>query len=480
MSSDTTKNLVTQLKSHKLGRRQFIIKATAAGMSASAILGALGTMRTIPAHAQDAVKVQFWTTFTEPDLTTLKAMVDEYNKQASDHQAELVQIPPAAVTDTTKLMTAVRGGTGPDVYHLDRFIVAQRAADGMLKDLSGFSGATELMDNYIDFAKAEATYEGKPFALPFDTDARALYYNKTMLQNVGVDPAEFDQANGPLTWSRVAEVANKLNKTDANGNYSQMGFIPWLNQGWHYTYGFSWGASFFDYANCKVTPDDPKMVEASTWVQEYCKALDANKVSAFGSPSMQPGFAAQQHPFVLETLAMQITGDWQIAQQAQYAPNMDYGITWMPVPDELAATPASGDGATPVSGAGGNSTTWAGGWSLVIPEGAKNPDQAWSFMQWMSGPDGQAMYSKGTSHLPTWKALLSDTSLFDERHIFFAELLPSAKNRPPLPVGAKYWDELTTAWQAIYLDQKAPADALAAAAKNTNDLLGKYCPIAQS
>ena len=479
MGSDTSKDLITQLQTHKLGRRQFMIKAAAAGMSASAIVGALSTIRTIPAHAQDAVKVQFWTTFTEPDLTTLKAMVDKYNTIATDHQAELVQIPPASVTDTTKLMTAVRGGTGPDVYHLDRFIVAQRAADGLLQDLSGMDGAADLMPNYIDFARAEATYEDKPYALPFDTDARALYYNKTMLQAVGVDPSEFDQANGPLTWNRVAEVANMMNKEDSNGNYSQMGFIPWVNQGWHYTYGFSWGASFFDYANCKVTPDDPKMVEASTWVQDYCNALDANKVSAFGSPSMQPGFAAQQHPFVLQTLAMQITGDWQIASMAQYAPDVDYGITWMPVPEALASTPVAADAqATPMASAAGNSTTWAGGWSLVIPDGAKNPTQAWDFMKWMSGPDGQAMYSKGTSHLPTWKALLSDASLFDERHIFFAQMLPTAKNRPPLPVGAKYWDELTNAWQAIYLDQKSPTDALTAAAKNTNDLIGKYCPIA--
>src|SRR5688572_32591691 len=37
--------------------------------------------------------------------------------------------PPAQVTDVTTLMTAVRGGTGPDLYLFDRFIVAQRAGE---------------------------------------------------------------------------------------------------------------------------------------------------------------------------------------------------------------------------------------------------------------------------------------------------------------------------------------------------------------
>ena len=95
-----------------------------------------------------------------------------------------------------------------------------------------------------------------------------------------------------------------------------------------------------------MTPDDPKIVEAFQWVQDYCNARGADAVSAFGTPSMQSGFPAQQHPFVLDTLAMEITGDWVIAQLAQYSPDKDYGITWMPVPAALASAPA----ATPDSG----------------------------------------------------------------------------------------------------------------------------------
>ena len=78
-------------------------------------------------------------------------------------RSRLVQIPPAQVTDSTTLMTAVRGGTGPDVYLLDRFIVAQRAGDGVLQDLSAL-GANDLMGNYVPFAAAEAIYDGKAYA----------------------------------------------------------------------------------------------------------------------------------------------------------------------------------------------------------------------------------------------------------------------------------------------------------------------------
>ncbi len=457
MGNDAFPRLVEQVGSRRLNRRRFA--QGAAGLAAAAAVGAPRVI--VPAAAQDAKKVTFWTTFTDPDLAILKNMVQTFNGQTKDFQVELVQIPPAQVTDVSKLMTAVRGGTGPDVYHLDRFIVAQRAADGLLQDLSEYAGGGDPLEGYLPFSAAEASFDGKPFALPFDTDARALYYNKTMLQAGGVDPAELDAAKGPVTWDRIKEIATKFNKKNAQGNYTQMGFIPWVNQGWHYTYGFSWGGEFFDEAKCEVTPDNPNVVAAFQWVYDYCKELGADKVSAFGTPTMQPGFPPQQHPFIVGTLAMQITGDWMINQIKTYAPKLDYGITYIGVPK-----------------AGDKPSTWAGGWSMAMPQGAKQPKEAFTFMQWMSGEEGQRIYAKESSHLPTFESLLKDPSLFEERHKFFSDkLLPIAKNRPPLPVGAKYWDELTNAWQATYLNQQTPAEALKSVKERVQPQLQRFCPV---
>lgn len=437
--------------------RRRLLKLGAGALGASA-LGVATAPRVIVRAAQDQPTVTFWTAFIDPELAVLKSMVETYNEQATDHQVELVQIPPAQVTDVTKLMTAVRGGTGPDIYHLDRFIVAQRAADGLLQDLSGF-GAADIMENYIAFARDEATFDGKPFALPFDTDARALYYNRAMISEAGFDPAELDAANGPVTWDRVAEIAAAIDEKDGSGNFTKMGFVPWVNQGWHYTYGFSWGGTFYDAEACEVAPTQQPIVDAFTWVRDYCVERDAAAVNAFGGPSMQPGFPPAEHPFMASNLAMQITGDWVIAQVAQYAPDLDYGITWMPVPKD-----------------GDDSVTWAGGWSVVMPQGAKTPEAAWQFMQWMAGADGQRIYTKDTAHLPTWEALLSEADIFEERHAFFAELLPTAKNRPPLPVGAKYWDELTVAWQSTYLGEAEPQAALQTVFDRVQPDLARFCP----
>ncbi len=146
MGSDATLHtLAGQLRSGRIDRRKFMQGAAALGATATAISSAL---RVAPTRAQGGTEVTFWTTYVANDLANVQAVVDGYNAQAQGHQVKLVQIPPAQVTDTTTLMTAVRGGTGPDLYLFDRFIVAQRAGDGLLQDLSAL-GADQLMGNYV-------------------------------------------------------------------------------------------------------------------------------------------------------------------------------------------------------------------------------------------------------------------------------------------------------------------------------------------
>ncbi len=65
---------------------------------------------------------------------SLRNITDNFNALGGT-QVELVQVT-GAETEATQLITAVRGGTGPDVYLLDRFTVAQRAADGLIEDLT--------------------------------------------------------------------------------------------------------------------------------------------------------------------------------------------------------------------------------------------------------------------------------------------------------------------------------------------------------
>jgi len=403
----------------------------------------------------------FWTSHTPPDTDSEQHIVDAFNKQSQTTCVKMVAVP-GSETDIAKLTTAVRGGTGPDVYELDRFTVAERAAAGVLEDLTPY-GAADLASNYLDFAWKEALFKGKPYALPDDTDARVLYYNKDLMQAAGVDPSQLDISKGAPTVDLVRTIATKLNKK-VNGKYTVLGFAPRLNQGWHYTWGFAFGGSFFDSTACKVTPDDPKIVDAfKTMFWDWAGMLGVNDLQTFESTYAPdtPPLPQAQDAFLTGHLGMVVSGDWVLGLIAKYAPNLHYGITYIPVPHQ---------GDTPA--------TWAGGWSVVIPKGAKNAKGGWEFMKFFAGEAGQRTYTQETTHMPTWKSLLNDTALFPGDHALFRKQLDVAHSRPALPVGALYWDQLTIAQSAAEHHSKDPATALKSVADTVNAKLQQYCPLA--
>jgi multiple sugar transport system substrate-binding protein len=399
------------------------------------------------AAAGAPVAITYWTSHTPPDSITLNEMVATYNKANPNVQVQFVQVP-GSETDVAKLMTAVRGGTGPDVYMLDRFTVAQRAAAGVLEDLTDLIAKKDpnLSAKYLSFAWQETQYKGHTYALPFDTDSRVLYYNKDMIKAAGFDPVMFDSSKGPLTLDQVKQVSQKIDKTDASGNYTQVGFIPYdtnYSQGWHYTWGFDFGGKFADLAAGKVTPTDPGVVKAFQFMKDWAAMMSPQKVQTFISTYAPPNNPPEQHAFLIGKVAMMVSGDWVLNSIRQYKPSLNYGVTYIPAPNK-----------------GDSPSTWAGGWSLVIPKGSKHREAALDFMMWMTGPEGQKMYTKGTAHLPTYKSLLDDNSLYEGDHMFFKEILASAHSRPPLPVGALYWDALTQAQHAVTLNQEDPKTAL--------------------
>ncbi len=426
--------------------------APSAGASESAAAGGSAEPSAVTGAtcASGATEVKFWTSHTPPDSDALTNIVNAFNTANADICVKMT-IVPGAETDVAKLLTSIRGGVAPDVYMADRFTVPQRAAEGVLAELP--ADVAGMSNDYLPFAWAETQYQKKTYALPFDTDARALWYNKDLIQAAGEDPAALDISKGPPTIDAVTKMADKISKKDSSGNYDVMGWMPAgpgaggnpgaFDQGWHYTWGFVNGGNFADLTTCKVTPTDPGVVAGYQFMYDWAKAHDPQKVARWVTTNLPPNPPAAQNPLWTGKLAMSISGDWRIAEAAKYAPTGHYGFTFIPVPK-----------------AGDKGATWAGGWSMALIPNSKAQDQAIKFMKYIAGPDGQKVYTKESTHLPTLNALLSDASLFDPLHKQFLDLLPTAKNRPPLPVGAAYWDALTSAQGSVELNTKQPKAAL--------------------
>ncbi len=78
-----------------------------------------------------AKETVFWHTLPrDPDKSSIEEIVKQFEKENPDIKVKIVVVP-AGETDSSKILTAVAGGTAPDLFYVDRFTVPQRAAQGV-------------------------------------------------------------------------------------------------------------------------------------------------------------------------------------------------------------------------------------------------------------------------------------------------------------------------------------------------------------
>jgi multiple sugar transport system substrate-binding protein len=161
-------------------------------------------------------------------------------------------------------------------------------------------------------------------------------------------------------------------------------------------------------------------------------------------------------PFFTGKVAFVISGNWVFSTMKDAAPNLDYGVTYIPAPS-------------------GQKTSWSGGWSLAILQGSKNIEAAYQLLRFVAGEEGQTLLAKEASSLPTMKSLLQRKDLYAPEYEFFLNLLPVSKSRPPIPVGALYWDKLKEALEAVMTNSQTPEAALKAVVGEVQPQMDRYC-----
>mgnify|MGYP000939490144 CR=1 FL=1 len=274
-----------------------------------------------------------------------------------------------------KLLTAVVGGMAPDVVLVDRFEASQWASFDTLMPLDqlmerdGFDRSAYMPPT---IEEGVFPWDGKTYALPFSTDCRVIYWNKAIFREAGLDPDYF-----PESWEDQMELNKKLGIIDDKGNVQRVGFavVEGLGaNGGEWALGWSNGGEYMTEGSTKVTLNDPKIVEALEWLVDMTDASGGvEKTSSF-----QATWGAEtQGPFFTGKIAAMLNGTWNFGDIARYAPDMELGVSQMYSREALQK-----DGSlVPIS--------FAGGHAMAIPRGARNVDEAYTFISWLAGLEGQ-------------------------------------------------------------------------------------------
>ncbi|MEZ4662936.1 MAG: ABC transporter substrate-binding protein [Caldilineaceae bacterium] len=435
----------------RFSRRQFLQYS---GVAASALaLAACPAPSPAPGAGGDAgagaaapgaeVKhLEAWSRMTDLAQESIKEIIDIYNEQNDRNvEVEFVFIAQTQGSQADeKLLTAVAGGNPPALHYADRFTVPQFAHEGFftnITDLAEAAGVTK--DLYFDFAWDETVYKGGIYALSFDTDTRALWYNMDIMEEAGLDPEK-----PPTNLDELREATAALTVRGSTGAIDRYGFNPIYDQAWLYTWGFAFGGEFQD-ADKRITFANPKNIEAMEFVKSFVDEIGVEDIDAMLAACAGGQCSGENDYFWKELSAMTCSGNWKVAQAQRYKPDTRFGVVPLPGPD----------GPAPFA-------SWAGGWSWAVPMGYADVEDAFDACFYFCGPEGQLKYNKDTYHVPTIKSAAEDPFFReDSLHAVFMDLLPVSHARPPIPLGSKLWDLQVKAFRdEIPHGLKTPEQAL--------------------
>lgn len=159
-------------------------------------------------------------------------------------------------------------GKEPDVFMVLGQDFNQYAEIGVMKDLGPLMERDNSFhpEDYYTTTLQAGQYQGKQYALPYETVPTLMFVNKTLLNREGLSMPDND-----WTWDDLYAISKRVTKdTDGDGILDQFGIYnySWLDA------VYSNGATIFDENGTTAHFNDPNVAEAIRYVK---KIEDLNK-----------------------------------------------------------------------------------------------------------------------------------------------------------------------------------------------------------
>jgi multiple sugar transport system substrate-binding protein len=323
-----------------------------------------------------------------------QTVVDSFNEANPDANVKLLQLPEAADEQRRLQIQRLRAESPEcDVLGMDVIWTAEYAAQGWLLDVSDF--ISQNGDKFIESTVDTTEYEGKNYAVPFNSNAGFIYYRTD----------EVDQA--PQDWESLYEQA-------AQGN----GVVY---QGFRYE-GLT--VNFLELlysAGGNVLSEDGKEATAdSQEVRDVLKFM-ADGIKNGAAPKAVTTYKEEESRRAFESGNATFMRNWPYAyslgKESRIAENFD--ITTFP------------------GYAGNEGAGVLGGYDLAISSYSKNPDGSLAFIEYATGAEQQKIMATEASLPPTLTAVYDDPEV--KKVLPFAEELRTAlEQAQPRPVSPVY------------------------------------------
>ncbi len=392
------------------------------GGSSALALGA--TLAALWASAAGAVNINFASGSTGSDLSVMQELFKPWEEETGN-SVTIVPMP-SSTTDQFaqyKLWLAA-GNADVDVYMTD-VIWAPQLSDQFL-DLSE-AAANVIPDHFPSIIESQ-TVDGKLVAMPFFTDAPALYYRKDLLDKYG--------EKVPATWDELTATAQKIQDAErAEGKNDLWGYV--------------WQGAAYEGLTCNAlewvkSNGGGQIIE----VDGEISIFNDNAVKAI---EMAKGWVGTiSPPGVLSYMEEESRGVWQTGN-AVFMRNWPYAYGLGNGDD----SPIKGlFDVAPLPSGGGDTTSAAtlGGWNVAVSRYSPNPEVATALVLYMASADYQKQFAIKASHLPTVISLYDDPEVAEAQSIVprWKEIFLNAVPRPSAPTKTSYNEVSSKFWTASH------------------------------
>lgn len=413
------------------------------------------------ALAAGRIIITYWDRHTGHEYEARKVLIDEFNRIEGNRI--YVRTVPIGVR-IEKLLTAIAGGSPPDICSMGTSVLDQLAPQGCFMPIEErTAGLPHLQEPaFFPHAWAQVCFDGHVWGIPTTTDTFCLLWNKNAFRKAGLDPDV-----PPKNLRELEEYATKLTTTSATG-VEQYGFVPW--QPWDQTFlwGGMFGGEWFDKKTGLVAcARDPAIIRSLAWQQSF--AIDPSKSKQLPY-AVDPGLTAEgrlggeyqsvNNPFYSGKVAMITEGEWQCTFIAKYAPDLDWGVAPIPQPAGVEPRCCAPDSVVD-----------------AVPTGSRHPDEAWEFLKWFYSPRPGGGTSPASDYNfaihnipPRRKEATQQRFMGDPKFsVFVRELLTKpAIAYPATPAAQFLSDEQGRQREQVVFRQCTPEEAARAIEDNTN------------
>ncbi len=351
--------------------------------------------------------LRVWITWGD-NPAQLQGLFDKYG------QANNLKVEVTAPVEDDKVLAALTGSQPPDILVLGGGdLVKSWDREGLVTPLDNLitQYGIEVNDIYAAPLAQCKDHTGRILCLPWGNDVYALFWNKDLFEDAGLDPEQ-----PPRTMEELAEFADKLTLKDENGKLTQVGFIPDFS--WSHTdlYARMFGGFWYNDEGTQVTINSQPMIDALKWQQQFYTKYNVDEVLSFTSGL--GGYMSPDQGFYAGKIAMMVDGEWQVGPNfiQQFKPELNYGVAPFPPPaDHMERA----------------NTVVSQGTVALIPSGVQDKDAAAKLLAWMMSPEILAEEMVANYNLPTSSKSAADPR-FRENAKFgiFMDLMASPNAKP--------------------------------------------------